>query len=114
MAMQGEGRFAIDFLTTTNLGEKGQLTVPKEFREALTLEAGDPIAVVRIGNGLMLIPEHSRIRLLCERITKVFARHDIAPARILATLPEARKRVFARRYPGLARRARKPPRAGRK
>jgi len=32
------------YLATTKIGEKGQLTIPKEFREDLGLEAGSPLS----------------------------------------------------------------------
>jgi hypothetical protein len=50
----------------------------------------------------MLIPQQNRFRILCESIASVFERCQITPADLLDTLPEARQRVFARRYPELA------------
>ena len=34
---------AVEFVGTTKIGEKGQLTVPKQFREDLALGAGAPV-----------------------------------------------------------------------
>lgn len=96
----------VEFLATTRLGEKGQLTVPKEYRQSLALEAGAPIAVLQIGNGLLLIPEQVRFRELCDRVARVFSSHGMTAVDVLATLPEARERVFARLYPTLAKRRR--------
>ena len=50
----------LEYLSTTKIGEKGQLTVPKQFREELGLEAGAPFAVLRLGDGLILLPEQRR------------------------------------------------------
>jgi hypothetical protein len=66
------------------------------------LDAGASIAVLRVGEGLMLIPEQNRFRILCESIAAVFERRLLTPTVLLDTLPEARQRVFARRYPELA------------
>ena len=44
----------LQYLTTTSIGEKGQLTVPKQFREDLGLGMGAPFAVLRLGDGLAL------------------------------------------------------------
>src|SRR5581483_11918263 len=101
--MSTETTLPVEFLTTTRLGEKGQVTVPKEYREALQLEAGAPVAVLRLGSGLLLIPEQTRFRQLCERISQVFAKHGVTETELLATLPAARQRVFERRYPALAK-----------
>ncbi len=92
----------VEFLTTTRLGEKGQLTVPKEYRDELRLEVGASVAVLRVGAGLLLIPEQARFRRLCERIAGVFASHGVTEAELLSSLPEARRRVFERHYPKLA------------
>ncbi len=100
--MQGDTTLPVEFLMTTRLGEKGQLTVPKEYRDALRLEAGASVAVLRLGGALLLIPEQARFRQLCDRIATVFASHGITETDLLATLPEARRRVFERLYPELA------------
>jgi bifunctional DNA-binding transcriptional regulator/antitoxin component of YhaV-PrlF toxin-antitoxin module len=83
--------------------EKGQVTIPKRYRDALKLETGTPIAMVRLGIGLLLIPEQARFRQLCDRIADVFTSHGVTDAKLLASLPEARRRVFERHYPELAK-----------
>ena len=88
----------LEYLTTTKIGEKGQLTVPKEFREDLGLGAGAPFAVLRLGDGLVLLPEQQRFENLCERISSALTAAGVSPEDLLETLPEVRKRVFARHY----------------
>ena len=56
----------LEYLTTTKIGEKGQLTVPKQFREDLGLGSGAPFAVLRLGDGLILLPEQHRFEQRCE------------------------------------------------
>ena len=104
MATSPDPSMPIKYVATAKIGEKGQLTVPKEYRDALALEAGAPIAMLRLGNSLLLIPEQSRFRQLCDRIADSFARHEIREEDILETLPEVRQRVFARHYPELSSR----------
>jgi AbrB family looped-hinge helix DNA binding protein len=88
----------LEYLTTTKIGEKGQLTVPKEFREDLGLESGAPFAVLRMGDGLILLPEQKRFDVLCAEVTSALAGVDVSAEAVLSTLPQARQRVFARRY----------------
>jgi AbrB family looped-hinge helix DNA binding protein len=88
----------VEYLTTTKIGEKGQLTVPKEFREDLGLSAGAPFAVLRLGDGLVLLPEQQRFEHLCEQVSSALTRAGLTPETTLATLPKARSRVFARHY----------------
>jgi AbrB family looped-hinge helix DNA binding protein len=106
----------LEYLTTTKIGEKGQLTVPKQFREDLGLGSGAPFAVLRLGDGLILLPEQQRFDHLCERVSSRLAAAGITPGKLLATLPEARNRVFARRYGKDAsnKRSRGSPRTERK
>jgi AbrB family looped-hinge helix DNA binding protein len=89
---------AVEYLATTRIGEKGQLTVPKQFREDLGLGAGAPFAVLRLGAGLILLPEQQRFERLCQGVNSALANAGVTPQALLATLPEARKRVFARHY----------------
>lgn len=88
----------LKYLTTTKIGEKGQLTVPKQFRQDLRLETGAPVAVLQLGDGLILVPEQKRFEHLCQQVSSSLTAAGIMPSDLLATLPEARDRVYARRY----------------
>jgi AbrB family looped-hinge helix DNA binding protein len=88
----------LEYLTTTKIGEKGQLTVPKQFREDLGLEAGAPFAVLRLGDGLILLPEQQRFDQLCGEITTALTTAGVTAKSVLSTLPETRRRIFERRY----------------
>ncbi len=88
----------LEYLTTTRIGEKGQVTVPKQFREDLGLEAGAPFAVLRLGDGLILLPEQQRFQQLCERVSSALSSAGLTTDAVLATLPQTRKRVFERHY----------------
>ncbi len=88
----------LEYMTTTKIGEKGQLTVPKRFREDLGLGIGAPFAVLRLGDGLILLPEQRRFEQLCERISANLTAAGLTSGDILATIPEARNRVYARFY----------------
>ena len=88
----------LEYLTTTKIGEKGQLTVPKQFREDLGLANGAPFAVLRLGDGLILVPEQQRFEQLCEQVSARLTGAGLTPDDLIATLPEARNRVYARLY----------------
>jgi AbrB family looped-hinge helix DNA binding protein len=88
----------LEYLTTTKIGEKGQLTVPKQFREDLGLGIGAPFAVLRLGDGLVLLPEQHRFQHLCQQVSELLTGAGLTPESILATLPEARNLVYQRRY----------------
>jgi AbrB family looped-hinge helix DNA binding protein len=106
----------LEYLTTTKIGEKGQLTVPKQFREDLGLGTGAPFAVLRLGDGLLLLPEQQRFQHLCKQVSDALTSAGLAPEAILATLPDARNRVYERHYKksGLSKKpSRRRPRAQR-
>jgi AbrB family looped-hinge helix DNA binding protein len=88
----------IEYLTTTKIGEKGQLTVPKEFRRDLGLGTGAPFAVLRLGDGLILLPEQRRFEQLCRQMSAHLTASDVTTHDLLATLPDARNRVYAKQY----------------
>lgn len=102
MTMLSDPTLPVAYLATARLGEKGQITVPKEYCDALALQAGTPMSLLRLGSGLVLIPEQARFRKLCDRVAHTFARHGIEVQDLLSTLPETRERVVARHYPELA------------
>jgi AbrB family looped-hinge helix DNA binding protein len=102
---------AVEYLATTKIGEKGQLAVPKQFREELGLGAGAPFAVLRMGDGLILLPEQSRFEQLCQRVSSALTNAGATQETLLATLPKARNRVFSRHYGAPASKGRSHPQA---
>jgi AbrB family looped-hinge helix DNA binding protein len=101
----------LEYLTTTKIGKKGQLTVPKQFRQDLGLGTGAPFAVLRLGDGLILLPEQRRFEHLCQKVSSSLTAAGLTSDDLLATLPEARNRVYARQY-GNSRTTRRRPRSG--
>ena len=77
------------------------MTLPKEYRDALKLQTGAPLTVLRIGEGLMLIPERKRFDQLCDAIGARLEHAGVTEAALQATLPEVRERLARRRYPEL-------------
>src|SRR5260370_3939632 len=89
---------AIEYWATTKIGETGQLTVPKQFREDLGLGTGAPFAVLRLGDGLILVPEQQRFERLCQEISSILTNAGVTREDLLATLPEVRDLVYAQHY----------------
>ncbi len=89
---------SVEYLTTTKIGEKGQLTVPKQFREELGLGTGAPFAVLRLGDGLILLQEQRRLEHLCQKVSASLTAAGLTAEDLLASLSSARDRVYARRY----------------
>jgi AbrB family looped-hinge helix DNA binding protein len=94
----GNRQVLLEYLATTKIGEKGQLTIPKQFRDGQGLGAGAPFVVLRLGDGLILLPEQQRFHRLCEEISASLTKGGVSPEALLATLPQTRRRLFERRY----------------
>lgn len=60
-----------DFFSITTLGERGQVVIPKEARDALGLTAGNKLVVLpsRRGNGVLLMKEEN-IRELAQQMSE--------------------------------------------
>jgi hypothetical protein len=58
--------------------------------------------VLRLGDGLFLLPEQRRFDRLCEEVRAALLRAGVTSETLLSTLPQARERVFARLYPKAA------------
>ena len=88
----------LEYLATTKIGEKGQLTIPKQFRDGQGLGAGAPFVVLRLGDGLILLPEQQRFNRLCNKISASLTKGGVSPDALLATLPKTRQLIYERRY----------------
>ncbi len=85
-------------LVTTEIGDEGQITVPAELSEHLKLEPGMPIAVVRVGHGLMVFTEQTRFGELCERLQALLAdsgSSDVELLRGVAAIIANQERMLA-------------------
>jgi AbrB family looped-hinge helix DNA binding protein len=61
-----------DFFSITTIGERGQVVIPKDAREALKLSAGDKLVVLpsRHGNGVLLMKEENIKQIAIEMSEK--------------------------------------------
>lgn len=60
-----------DFFSITTIGERGQVVIPKDARQALELSAGDKLVVLpsRRGNGILLMKE-ANIKQLAHQMSE--------------------------------------------
>ena len=91
----------VEYLATTRIGERGTMTLPKDYRNDLKLETGAALTVLRIGDGLMLIPEQKRFDELCDSIASRLERAGVTDAALQGTLSEVREKLARKRYPEL-------------
>ena len=89
----------VTYYSTIRLSEKGQMVLPKEYRDEQRLNAGSPIAVLKIGNGLLLLPEMEKFNALCNSIERVLLKNELTADDFLETLDETRMELFQEIYP---------------
>lgn len=63
--------------SVVGLGDAGQLTIPLEFRRALALTGGSSLAVVQVGDALVLAPYDDKLAAVTGRLE---AAMDAAPS----------------------------------
>ncbi len=88
----------VGFVRVVHLTRKGQVTVPKQLRQQLQMESGQALLLLQMGEALLLLPEMTEFETVRRRIQDALGKTGRTPDKILATLPEARRRVFEELY----------------
>jgi AbrB family looped-hinge helix DNA binding protein len=57
-----------DFFGTTTLGEKGQIVIPMEARQAMKLEKGDKLLVFGLGGSLLAFSKLSNLKKIAKHL----------------------------------------------
>ncbi len=92
----------IAYFSTVRLSEKGQMVLPKQYRDEQQLTAGSDLAALKIGNGLLLLPQMEKFNALCSSIEAVLTKNNLTSDDFLETLPETRDELFKEMYPTAA------------
>lgn len=88
----------IAYFSTIRLSEKGQMVLPKEYRDEQNLQAGSDMAALKIGNGLLLLPQMDKFNALCNSIERVLMRNNLTADDFLETLGATREEMFEEIY----------------
>ena len=75
--MKVKDKKLIAYFSTIRLSEKGQVVLPKEYRSEQHLEAGSDMAALKIGSGLLLLPQMDRFNTLCNSIERVLMKNNL-------------------------------------
>lgn len=84
--------------SVVGLGDAGQLTIPAEFRRALALTGGSTLALVQVGDALVLAPYDSELMAVTERLE---AAMDAAPSDVhdlIKAAEEARAEIVREEF----------------
>src|SRR2546429_4150306 len=86
------------YLTTTRIITKGQIDVPDEYTEDLHLEPGTKVTLLRLGEGLLVIPESPALTRLSRTVREAMKRSRTTRQKVLDGLGKSRQAVYQGRY----------------
>lgn len=80
------------------LRERGQLTIPSEYRKDLNLEENDVLKIMRIGDVLILTPKRMVSDILTKKFEKVMKEKNVTLDDLLEDLKEQRPKYNKETY----------------
>lgn len=79
---------------TIQVGKRGVVTLPKDFREQYEIEEGDALHLVDLGGGMFVVtPMMPAVPSLIEEINAIRDEEDVSLNDLLAGLREERERL---------------------
>ncbi len=75
----------------TRLREKGQVTIPSSIRESLHLSTDSILSVLKVGNGILLVPKASTVDAFGSRLSKEAVQNGITLEELLKDLKKVRR-----------------------
>ena len=85
---------------SVKLWGRGQLTIPKEVRDALKLDDETQLSVFVVGQCLMLTPKHLTRASLAKKVEKSMAQKGISLENLMDDLKNERRRYTKEKYAG--------------
>jgi AbrB family looped-hinge helix DNA binding protein len=85
-------------IVTTEIKSRGQLTIPKKIRESCTLEEGQVVSLIPIGNSVLITPKRLPLEEARREVRKILKASGIAVDELLAGIKEERMELFEEIY----------------
>jgi bifunctional DNA-binding transcriptional regulator/antitoxin component of YhaV-PrlF toxin-antitoxin module len=76
---------------------RGQITLPQEVRENLKVVEGDVLALIQVGDVIMLTPRQPQVHRLGDRIVAMMEAEGVSLADLLSGLEEEREAIWRER-----------------
>ena len=86
--------------TTIHIRKKGGLTLPVELRTKYSLNEGDVLTLIDLGDGSFLLspPRTSQIDHLSDRVSQILKEENISLDDLLSGLDDERQRYYQEHY----------------
>ncbi|MDQ3684087.1 MAG: AbrB/MazE/SpoVT family DNA-binding domain-containing protein [Acidobacteriota bacterium] len=88
-------------LSLARLSEKGQLTIPAEYRRAQALERDSTLVLVQVGDALLLVPHDEALASVTERMEAAMRGLGVSIDELVEAATEARAEIVAREFGAL-------------
>ncbi|MBM3243116.1 AbrB/MazE/SpoVT family DNA-binding domain-containing protein [Candidatus Poribacteria bacterium] len=85
-------------MNTVTVRQRGEITLPKEVREACHVAPGAIFSVVPIGDVILLIPGHSRVGEAAAQLEHLRESAGLTVEQMMEGLDEERERYYQERY----------------
>ncbi len=76
---------------TTRLRGKGQVTIPAHIRAALKLSENDSLSIARVGEAILLTPQHSTFESVARKFSSQAKRDSVTLQDLLKDLRQVRR-----------------------
>ncbi|MBI5816205.1 MAG: AbrB/MazE/SpoVT family DNA-binding domain-containing protein [Nitrospinae bacterium] len=77
---------------------RGQLTIPKKIRDAGNLDEGQAVAIIPVGDSIIVTPKRLELEEARRQIKKILKQSGLAADDLIAGLKEDREAVFQKIY----------------
>ncbi len=88
-------------LSLARLSEKGQLTIPAEYRRAQSLERDSTLVLVQIGDALVLVPHDEALSSVTARMEATMRGQGVSVGELVEAATEARAEIVVREFGAL-------------
>lgn len=77
---------------------RGQLTIPKKIREMSHLEAGQMVAIIPVGDSVIITPQRLELDEARRQIKKILKESGLSAEKVLAGLKEEKETLYQETY----------------
>ncbi len=86
-------------LATSEIRERGEITVPKKIRETFHLEPGQRVEFIPLGShAVLMTPKRLELEEARQAIRKILKQTKVSPEKILEGLKSSRQEIYERHY----------------
>jgi AbrB family looped-hinge helix DNA binding protein len=85
-------------IVTAEIKSRGQLTIPKKIRETLTLEEGQVVSLIPVGDSILITPQRLPMEEARREFRKLLKAAGVSAEELLEGIKTERKDFFEKTY----------------